>query len=899
MRFQFTRDAEIAGGLSIIPVIPDHQLSTVEGRNGIGKTLAARVLELITGGEPFAALPNAWKSLCEDLGRLTVTIDKFPTGEVVRCEIDSSEWIGRTERDVAAKPGLIYINDSEATWDELRSLIMVRRIAGDEGLSETLGRTLREAGVVAQQREASVNTAVEFLGDKLRPFTDDFVGISGEALSRDRDQFVHVSEQYRTAADALRSAKESVARKEADLAEHQETAASLRTLPMNLDRYDAALSDFDAAMQMVQSADARLTSFGRQQVIEEGKADTLAWYQRRLPYRMRHLAAARFREAQLLNWLGLEGRLADWEIAQDVRQTQQALTKVQEAIRTGDLAGTISQTQRVIETELKALPHAARDQHIATIERRILVHELADGIAVRRQELQGVPKPEEVKEHESSQRELQRRLDHLRQLPEAVRTTEQKRKLVDEANREIRNLTGSDSLGAAYEAAQQGVDEARASLLDASVALRKAQAEIDGALGRSESGDTDLEADPDQETEAAQAAGTSTEDVFTPATLAEVQADVMAWLTARLGELDASCNQRLSKRESNLADRAGTNLAQHLAARIEVCLDVVASHQEELTGGLAEALHEHGRVQAELDAIARHLERVEESTAARLGSLASAIAALTDPAGAWSAHAARLQKVVEAFGLSQDAFAALARHGHIGTLVSPPNEVAEPVEAARVVETIVQIVAEVESSAVREQNAWSIAAGYLYRVSADLSPRLDRAVAGAAGTPSHVVPALQRWVERSLSALLSAPELRSELFGNSETVGFNLVDQTVIWTEKEGQRRRRRPVEAFSSGQQVFAYTRAKLERLRGLRTQTTHVVVFLDEFGAFVARDRFAQLMNYIEHNAVGKIADQIVVTVPLSADIDQVVANAETSEVSPDRFDDRGYVVVPALSA
>ena len=73
-------------------------------------------------------------------------------------------------------------------------------------------------------------------------------------------------------------------------------------------------------------------------------------------------------------------------------------------------------------------------------------------------------------------------------------------------------------------------------------------------------------------------------------------------------------------------------------------------------------------------------------------------------------------------------------------------------------------------------------------------------------------------------------------------------------------------------------------------------MVVFLDEFGAFVARDRFAQLVTYIQHDALGRIADQIVVTVPLSGDLEQVRDHAALAQVEAEVFDPPGYVVIPA---
>ena len=112
MRFQFESSGTEESARH--PVVPDHKLSTIEGRNGIGKTLAARILQFITEGQPFVALPKAWESFGRDLGKLTVTIDGFPGGETVRCELDGASWAGHREADCVASPGLAFINDKPA-----------------------------------------------------------------------------------------------------------------------------------------------------------------------------------------------------------------------------------------------------------------------------------------------------------------------------------------------------------------------------------------------------------------------------------------------------------------------------------------------------------------------------------------------------------------------------------------------------------------------------------------------------------------------------------------------------------------------------------------------------------------------------------------------------------------
>ena len=74
----FSIDAETRGGLRVIPTIPNIERCWLEGRNGIGKTVAVRLLELVAGKQPFRSDGDAWAALKENLGPTTVVISEFP-----------------------------------------------------------------------------------------------------------------------------------------------------------------------------------------------------------------------------------------------------------------------------------------------------------------------------------------------------------------------------------------------------------------------------------------------------------------------------------------------------------------------------------------------------------------------------------------------------------------------------------------------------------------------------------------------------------------------------------------------------------------------------------------------------------------------------------------------------
>lgn len=891
MRFQF--ESTGPGGLPIIPVIPDHRLLTIEGRNGIGKTLAARVLEFISGEQPFTALPNAWESFCTDLGRLTVTIDGLPAGRVIKCELDSKTWVGRRESECVVIPGAAFINDETADWSDVRRIIQVRRIAGDEGLTETLARTLREASVSARRLDQTASTIVRRLGDELRLLTDDLIQVRSEGLAEDVQQYRSATGQLANAQQALTAAQEAHEQIVTAYQFHRAIDSTLEKLPALVRDYGEALARHQSAESAVAAADKALTETGRQQKVDADKARQIEWLVGRLPHRLRHLANAQVAEQQAHVRLGVTERLSPIEIRDRIRQIDVMIKALEEENRSAYLAGTVRDAQIAIEGELRAMPRNAQNERIATIGRDIRVHELADGISTRRKQLEGVPKPDEVAQRERTILQLRNEQMWVASLPDIYKRTEQKQKLVDEGTSELALLRGNAEDGDALAAADASAASARRDLLIAAVSLRECLAAIEAAIGL---GGEAVE--PGAEEEPALLGGEVDDDADddvddtelpVPRTLEEVEATIAAWL--------AGVTDGIDKRFATHWDGAVAG-SEPVLSRIERCTAVLAEVLATLAKDREAAQRRRDEAAVEVSGAIVTQRRAEDVASTRLERLGMALRTLRDDGGPWGSHLGALDAVALKCGLAVDSLNDLAT-GELA--LSDLLEEEEPRGAAiaaatRFVEAVAEITAELESSAVRVRDQWSNAANYLYKFSGDLSTRLDHHPFDERSMRASAGKVLTEWAESTISELLSSPELRAELFDNSASVTFNISDLTVSWIEPETKRRRRRPLEAFSSGEQVFAYTKAKLERLRSLRSQAETVVVFLDEFGAFVARDRFAQLVTYVQHDALGVIADQIVVTVPLSGELEQVRDNASLANVEAEVYDPPGYVVIPA---
>ena len=100
----------------------------------------------------------------------------------------------------------------------------------------------------------------------------------------------------------------------------------------------------------------------------------------------------------------------------------------------------------------------------------------------------------------------------------------------------------------------------------------------------------------------------------------------------------------------------------------------------------------------------------------------------------------------------------------------------------------------------------------------------------------------------------------------------------VTW--HEGERQRSRPLEAFSSGQQAFAYTRARLAVLDDEPHRPLNRLIVLDEFGSFIAHDLLTGLLNYLVERMGRHVGDQVLVILPLSTDYQEMAERASGDE-------------------
>jgi len=154
--------------------------------------------------------------------------------------------------------------------------------------------------------------------------------------------------------------------------------------------------------------------------------------------------------------------------------------------------------------------------------------------------------------------------------------------------------------------------------------------------------------------------------------------------------------------------------------------------------------------------------------------------------------------------------------------------------------------------------------------------------------PANLVAA-RAWFSEEVSNWFRQPQILNTLFTGATTVRVDVSDMTVNWTVDNEPYTR--PLTAFSSGEQAFAYTRAQLEILDS-EHPTPDQIIALDEFGAFMSRSWLYRLESYLRDRAASHPSDRLLLVLPLTRTEEELSrSEADADKLSKAKKD--GYFV------
>ncbi len=755
----FSIDAETHGGLRVIPTIPNIERCWLEGRNGIGKTVAVRLLELVAGKQPFRSDRDAWVALKENLGPTTVAISEFPSAaeiESIRIELTPDEW--PTEPvPLTTDLGSVFIDGRQRDHYALREYFDLVRIGGDETVVSQLSNLIGDDHALAARSRKWLEDIATDAGALLSPLIIDIDRFSEPEFVA-ADQAVQISTKELADID---SKVEEVSKRQRDLEELIQLSELRQQQVLRGPEIRASL---DAAKSRVQElTEAKDALMEQLRALVPGHA-ALQQLQRELEALQEKRDGRRSRAAhthskaqQVLQEAGVTADTVD-------SVHQRALDGRTELRRDRAALASLPDMFELIEDVRSPLADAEGssldDEVLAVIETsaRVTASELRVGLDARSDELKRDDSYDQLAKIDGQIAESETRIRELSSVRSQVRDADRKATLLLEVEREIEAKEGQirDSSGDEYS--------------EVSEQLRVVESQIADEIKR------------------------------------EAESRVHLDLLNRSGGASAL--------DSKVAD-------------LEQRLDIVASGaQEALDGTVARRqglTAEQQRLRYELSskkALRRDLED-QLDRARRLLARGADYQWLRESVPAGAIPTVKADR--------RDALRRLVR------LADAARRVQSDVEAS------LNQVAAVEAAldAIRRS------------ITTHEDPGRRR-----------YAESLVKWYEGQMADYLSNPDIREAIFEGSDFQQFDLVNGFVSWRTRTGEQRRR-PIEAFSSGERAFAYMLAAI--LSHGKSAARYRVFVLDEFGAFVEQSRRSRLWHFLDQRLLKEgLAAQVVVILP-----------------------------------
>ncbi|MGE3422745.1 MAG: hypothetical protein AB7N24_11925 [Dehalococcoidia bacterium] len=750
----------------------------IEGLNGIGKTLAVRLLLLCTGTAPYPANAPAWESLRRDLGAFTVTVTGLNGGRQVRWKSDSRDWPATAAGSISSDWfSEITIDGQLASLDQARQLLSVVRLGGEEVIVE----------ILAQEAEMFVENVRRWQ----RRFTDPSVGplatleaqaadslsLLGTLSTRDVEK---LSMEIESAA-----ADTELAEREADQARTlRDNLAHARTLRQHLDdlrRRTPELAEQLAAVDLeinqvkiqVESLEARWRGLVTQVATTEPWATQLKNARRTAQTRRDQLGTQLQNAALLALDLGIE---ADPTITRSlISSSTDEAAQLESERQALDAAPAMLSLLTDMDAKLASAERDGLGSEVALEDAdnqlELTVAEVRAGVSLRQSTIRSTPPPVEAESISEKLNEVRERLKKAQSLRSTLNEAERLRGLV--ARNESRVKAALSRLNPNAIEEMQEVERLREIAQDSLLNLASKRSALAQQLG----------------TEGNQTTEQSLQNQLT---------NVLAGIEVAADSIDA----RLTDVESDLSRR-------------QMELTAARDHDADLRKEL-------GRVRSDIRRGYLALLNREELT--------------------W------IRSVVPAAAIRAEA----------GT----PLQQLSALEAARAI-------AERVNDRLGKPRGQLAALEYGLQVVA-------RHLRDRGSEPeAKYVPELQNWLGKRFSGWFNAPRVREVLLPEADgEIAVDAEAGEVTWTEHGAHRSR--PLSAFSSGEQVFVYTRARLALLEEEETKQANRLIVLDEFGAFVAHDRLTALLDYLKERVREHPRDQMLVMLPLTRDYSQDASSA-----------------------
>ncbi|MDE0321853.1 MAG: hypothetical protein OXI97_18435 [Acidimicrobiaceae bacterium] len=783
----------------MISELPDARLAILEGYNGIGKTLAIRILELCTGSMPYAVSSPPWESLRDGLGHIEVEISGLQGARNVKWTADSADWTmgdGPAPRDDWFKS--ILIDDAPVLLDDVRRLVTVTRLAGDEDLTQTFAAEADTRAAVVHRWAAKHADSEQGPLKRL----EDLAGTADELLaSPSVAELAQLDSEADAANQELAQSRAAVGRlqdRRSSIKEALELRRRIGEMLANEPALQAELSEIDDQIRQrreeLEAAQEEVTRLAAQAGRSQELERELTNAERTLRRNIRNLADASRGAAAQAAALDIEpNRQSTKRHFEDLAELERQL---EDQHRDQYQAPAMMQLLDTLSDELVGAESRGLGDQIALEDAgsgtQLSVSRTRAGMVARYDFLQQQPPPPRAIEILQELERVKERKARVNSLLKTHNDVERFERLVNSNEDRVRSALRRGAGGEAAEALESANTrrfECNQALLD----LATRRAAIAQRLGTSDS------------VTSQQALSGQLDSILRQLGLSE----------ERLDSESLQIEQSLSEIEAELAEANST---------ARTCRQLLAQQRATIRNAV-----ERLRDDPDLAWVRNAVSRTSPTASASLGQLHQYLAVAQEITRA----------VVERLGKHRIEL--------------------EAVEAA------------LQGTA--------------------------RQLRGQPVNATVYVEQIQAWLASLFSAWFNDPRVRRELLKSADEgqeISVDLGSRRVSWSEN--QVKRSRPLEAFSSGEQAFAYTRARLALLDDPDLPVRNQLIVLDEFGAFIAQHLLRGMLEYLKEWTEAREGVRVLLVLPLSRDYAQMARTAigeraKRYDALARNVDERGY--------
>jgi chromosome segregation ATPase len=472
--FEFARERDDAP-VRLISSLRFPVIGELRGRNGIGKSLSIKLLQLLTGHQPWAQEEEAWRTLRDRLGPTSVTASGLTGAKIIEWDLNPAAWSIEPPTDVeelfsTGEHGVgieARIDGERASLGDVGRLLKVHRLVGDETLEDSVRAQIGQIEVRARRETAALQKTAAGVRGVLVEAREMLEPLSGRVVRRLSETLDKLSAQRDVVANQVRELRERVSR----LTSLETRARSLHRLEElqaghAAEELDAKLRDIDAEIAEVTADrdkrfDAAVADVALRQRIREAREEV----ERVEALLQRAVADVRRRasEAQLDD----EAVQAEPETVTEAHDdVVREVKRLRDEQARRDAVPLVRRAATNVKRALDRVdPPTLLDHPFAIVDERPLTgRQLADGVDAELRALSNVQRDPSAEELEQEIAAVSRRLEAITELRRAL--ARQRRHTTALHNRRVELLALSDQAGGGADEQYRRIEERLAQLED-------------------------------------------------------------------------------------------------------------------------------------------------------------------------------------------------------------------------------------------------------------------------------------------------------------------------------------------------------------------------------------------------------------------------------------------------